>query len=374
MNVDITLLKENPINHEIYGDEDPNQFTELLEKIKASGYIKPIVINRNYLIISGHRRYKCALALCREKIDVEVYKGDDEKELEMLLNENAFRDKTTFQKMKEAEFYRKITEKKAEERRNFTGLQNLGQSPEVANLPPLVEMGKTRDIVAEKIGMSPRSYDDARKVMMKIDEEEDPEVKSFLEGTLNKSVNAAKKLIDKPFDLMKEVIGQVKGDTKNACALLNEIDTVGVPTNANLPGGKFQVLYIDMATHFDKDFSQLPLQDVGSLDSVLFLWVTPTKLESAFPLIRKWGYKYKTCMLWDIMQNRDVSDYGEILLISTKGKIKLMTEAKEGIPGPEKPRMVKNMIMNTYSGDKLEILPDGWQIWSNEEIFDREHD
>ena len=79
-------------------------------------------------------------------------------------------------------------------------------------------------------------------------------------------------------------------------------------------------------------------------------------------------------MLWDIMQNRDVSDYGEILLISTKGKIKLMTEAKEGIPGPEKPRMVKNMIMNTYSGDKLEILPDGWQIWSNEEIFDREHD
>ena len=37
-----------------------------------------------------------------------------------------------------------------------------------------------------------------KKVMMKIDEEEDPEVKSFLEGTLNKKVIAAKKLIDKP--------------------------------------------------------------------------------------------------------------------------------------------------------------------------------
>ena len=58
--------------------------------------------------------------------------------------------------------------------------------------------GKTRDIVAEEIGMSARSYDNTRKVMMKIDDEEDPEVKSFLEGTLKKKVIAAKKLIDKP--------------------------------------------------------------------------------------------------------------------------------------------------------------------------------
>ena len=86
MNIDITLIKENPINHEIYGDEDPDQFTELLEKIKASGYIKPLVINRNYLLVSGHRRYHCALSLGKKVIDVEVYKGDDDKELEMLLN------------------------------------------------------------------------------------------------------------------------------------------------------------------------------------------------------------------------------------------------------------------------------------------------
>jgi hypothetical protein len=225
-------------------------------------------------------------------------------------------------------------------------------------------MGKTRDIIAEKIGMSPRSYDDARKVMMKIDDEEDPEVKSFLEVTLNKSVNAAKKFIDKPSETIKQVIDQANGDNKNACDFLNAIDTAGAQTNANLPGGKFQVLYIDMATHFDKDFSQLSLQDFGCHDSVLFIWVTPIKLESAFPLIRKWGYRYKTCMLWDIMQSRDVSDYGEILLIATKGRINLMVETKEGIPGPEKPQMVKNMIMNTYSGNKLEILPDRWLIWS----------
>jgi len=134
MNIDITLIKENPINHEIYSDEDPDQFMELFEKIKASGYIKPLVINRNYLILSGHRRYKCALELGRKIMDVEVYKGDVDKELEMLLNENAFREKTTLQKIREAEFYRKIEETKAEERRNFMGLQNLGHSSVGANL------------------------------------------------------------------------------------------------------------------------------------------------------------------------------------------------------------------------------------------------
>ena len=366
MNIDITLIKENPINHEIYGDEDPDQFTELLEKIKASGYIKPLVINRNYLLVSGHRRYHCALSLGRKIIDVEIYKGDDEKELEMLLNENAFRDKTTLQKVREAEFYRKIEEKKAEERRNFMGLQNLGHSSVGANLPQLKETGRTREIVAEKVGMSPRSYDDARKIVERIDDEEDPEVRAFLEETLNKSVNAAKKIIDKPSGTIKEVIDQANGDTKNACALLNEIDNAGLRSKASLPGGKFQVLYIDLANQNGNDLAQLQLQDVGSQDSVLFLWVTPQKLESAFPLIRKWGYKYKTCMLWDIMQNRDVSEYGEILLVATKGRINLMIETKDDIPGPEKPRMVRNMIMNAYSGDKLEILPDGWQIFGND--------
>lgn len=366
MNIDITLIKENPINKEIYGEEDPAQFAELVEKIRASGYIKPLIINRNYRLLSGHRRYFAALQLGRKELEVEIYKGDDEKELEMLLNENAFRDKTILQKVREAEFYRKIEEKKAEERRNFMGLQNLGHSSVGANLPQLKETGRTREIVAEKVGMSPRSYDDARKVVEKIDEEEDPEVRAFLEETLNKSVNAATKFIDKPSAILKEVIDQANGDTKNACALLNEIDNAGLRNKSRLPGGKFQVLYIDFANQNGNDLAQLPLQDVGSPDSVLFIWVTPQKLESAFPLIRKWGYRYKTCMLWDIMKNDDVSNYGELLLMATKGRINLMVETKDEIRGPMKPQMVINMIMNAYSGDKLEILPDGWQIFGND--------
>jgi len=42
-----------------------------------------------------------------------------------------------------------------------------------------------------------------------------------------------------------------------------------------------------------------------------------------------------------------------------------MIETNDNKPGrPLKPTMVKDVIMNTYSGNKLEILPDGWQIWN----------
>ena len=100
--IDINLLQESPINHEIYGDDDSVQLAELVEKIKVSGYIKPLIINRNYLIISGHRRYRAAKALGMKEIEVEMINKDENQELEILLAENAFREKTTLQKVREA--------------------------------------------------------------------------------------------------------------------------------------------------------------------------------------------------------------------------------------------------------------------------------
>jgi len=116
MKIDINLLHENPLNIEIYGEDDPAQFAELVEKIKVSGYIKPLIINRNYMIISGHRRYRAAKALGMTSIEVEMINKDENQELEILLAENAFREKSILQKVKEGEYYRKVEERKALER------------------------------------------------------------------------------------------------------------------------------------------------------------------------------------------------------------------------------------------------------------------
>ena len=97
MKINIDILKENPLNKEIYGDDDPEQFNELVEKIRSSGWIKAILITKDYVIISGHRRAKAARLLRIESIEYEFVDDDPETQLEIILNENAYRIKTTFQ-------------------------------------------------------------------------------------------------------------------------------------------------------------------------------------------------------------------------------------------------------------------------------------
>jgi len=93
MRIEINLLYENPLNVEIYGEDDPAQLAELVKKIKVSGYIKPLISNRNYLIVSGHRRYRATKVLGMQVIEVEMISKDENQELEILLAENAFREK-----------------------------------------------------------------------------------------------------------------------------------------------------------------------------------------------------------------------------------------------------------------------------------------
>src|SRR4051812_6440895 len=99
--IDIDLLKEHPRNIKIYGEEDD---TDLLEQIKQSAWIKPLVITQDFLIISGNRRRRVGKKLEYKTLQVEVrHFADENSELEALLLENAFRNKTPEQKVREAE-------------------------------------------------------------------------------------------------------------------------------------------------------------------------------------------------------------------------------------------------------------------------------
>lgn len=59
-------------------------------------------------------------------------------------------------------------------------------------------------------------------------------------------------------------------------------------------------------------------------DSVLYLWATASRLESALNVIKAWGFKYKTSAVWD----KQILGMGywfrgqhELLLVATKGII-----------------------------------------------------
>lgn len=186
--INVKDLKQHPMNTQIYGEED---IKELAEKIKESGWVKPLVITPDGTVISGHRRLRACLMLGIEEVEYEaVYFNNKNEELERLLLENQSREKTNEQKIREGLMWEKVIKEKAKLRMSVGG-----QGKEKI---PTHEKGQTRDIVAEQIDIgSGKTYETAKKVVKQIDklkEEGKEKEAEFLKTTLNDSVNAAKKI------------------------------------------------------------------------------------------------------------------------------------------------------------------------------------
>jgi N6-adenosine-specific RNA methylase IME4 len=126
----------------------------------------------------------------------------------------------------------------------------------------------------------------------------------------------------------------------------------------------------------------LPVQNITTPDSILFLWATSPKLEEAFRVLNAWGYTYRTCMVWDkltIGMGYYARQQHELLLICTKGSIPTPTPAnrppsvyqeKKGAHS-SKPEYFYTMIESMYEGlEKIEMFcrapREGWHTWGNQ--------
>jgi len=201
--IDPQRLQPHPENDRIYGEHE--DVSTLVELIQQSGWIKPIVVSQRGRIISGHRRWKVALELRWLEVPIIVQEFSNEvAELEALLLENASRDKTAEQKVREGRTWESIEGERALLRQKATQNNNAGRAV-VENFPQLVSggKGKTRDAIALRVGLgSGRNYDKARQVVEEIDKlaathfEQNQEFARVLKHTLNKkSVHAAYQLI-----------------------------------------------------------------------------------------------------------------------------------------------------------------------------------
>lgn len=203
--VGIHLLHPHPYNQKIYGNED---ISELAEHIKASKWIKPLVVSQGNRIISGHRRWQAAVSLGYTCVPVErrTFQNDDD-ELEALLLENQYREKTPEQRVREGEMWEDIERKKAEQRQKAT-LKQGTIVPVQENFPERVApesaiKGQSRDKVAERVGFGTgRTYQKAATVVKtadKLAEEGKKEEAQALLNVLNtQSVDAAAKVVKQP--------------------------------------------------------------------------------------------------------------------------------------------------------------------------------
>lgn len=181
-----------------------------------------------------------------------------------------------------------------------------------------------------------------------------------------------------------------------------EIKLEEVKEAAKLPDAKYRVIYADppwkygdqlteaygaVKYHYPamtiKEMCDMPVSELTETDAVLFIWVTSPLLEECFPIIKAWGFKYKTSFVWDKVKH-NMGHYNsvrhEFLLICTKGSC--MPDAKELIDSvqnvertnkhSEKPEEFRAIIDRLYQhGRKLELFrrgtaPEGWEVWGNE--------
>lgn len=205
--------------------KDMGDLEELSDDIAKNGLINPPVVTPDFELIAGERRLEAMKKLGYKQVEVRVMKVEDaEHKLNLEINENENR--KDFNKSERIEYARqleRIERVKAKER--------MGQG--VENFPQHEE-GKTRDLVAEKLGIgSGKQYEKEKYIADNADpetleqwnKEEISTHKAYtkvkeLEKELEESTAANKRLADKVVELEqreteiieKEVIKKVVPD------------------------------------------------------------------------------------------------------------------------------------------------------------------
>jgi N6-adenosine-specific RNA methylase IME4 len=125
------------------------------------------------------------------------------------------------------------------------------------------------------------------------------------------------------------------------------------------------------------------IKEMSESNAVMFLWVTSPLLRECFPVIKAWGFEYKTSFVWDKIRH----NYGhynsvrhEFLLVCTKGSctpdVQKLYDSVQSIERTDihsqKPEEFRQIIDTIYlHGKRIELfargeMPRGWDGWGNE--------
>jgi len=176
---DPSNLQPHPKNAEIYGDtDDVDDLDETFKKsVAEKGVLEPLVITNGKEIISGHRRWLAARDAGLDSVPVRFSEFDDElAEREALIEFNRQREKTPGQIVNEFEEMLAVEQKRAEERKEQAGKENL-QNVSRGNVSTTDEGGKAREKAAEKVNadVSGRTLEKGKTVKDKAESEDEPE-------------------------------------------------------------------------------------------------------------------------------------------------------------------------------------------------------
>ena len=340
------------------------EFSALVADIRRNGLRTPVVLYEGK-ILDGRNRYRACLEAGTESETTE-YEGNNP--VGYIVSVNLHRRHLSSSQLAacavEAEALMERLEAEARERQ--------GARTDIKELFPESKAGQARDTAAALFGTNPHYIQDAKKIRA-----EAPE--AF------KQVKAGKK-----------TISQVNREIRHKAAL----EKIAV-----LPSDKYRVVYADPPWKYGSDFSSgeekfmkrwtsaethypamsiaelcaLPIADLAEDNAVLFLWVTSPLLAECWPIIKAWGFTYKTSFCWDKVKH-NFGHYNsvrhEFLLVCTRGSclpdIKELhdsvVEIERSDVHSEKPAYFRELIDKLYThGNRIELFArqkaEGWMAW-----------
>ena len=301
-----------PIEDIIIGDrfrKDLGGIETLSKSIKSVGLLHPIVVSKNLELIAGRRRIEACKKLGWKKIPVHIVSLEDLKRGEY--EENAKRKNFTASEMAAIDDFYGPEAKAEAKKRQISTLKKGVKAPVRENFPN-GDKGRTRDFVANFVGVSGRTLEKVKKIV------------------------AAAKADPENFGDILEDVDSGKTSISHAHTKINRRRKHIVPPS--LPEGIFDVVLVDPPWQYyfplrgapDAHYPTMKKEDILELelpvadDSILFLWSTNPHLENALDIVREWGFTYKTNLVWvkdKIGTGYYVRGKHELLLIATKGKI-----------------------------------------------------
>lgn len=385
-------LKPHPKNLEIYGTEEID--VVLLDSIKQTGVLTPLLVTSDNEILSGHRRWIHAKALGIERLPCQVFDSSDETEkIKLLLSSNIQRKKTESQYQKEADEWEIIIRaENAQKQKDASEYGTLGgrgnkreedhqdENP-CANIGTRVfspDENKTRNKLPIQVG-----YDKGKTTFSKA----------------RAVYTAAKEGDETAKDLMKKVDEGTLTVNSAFNQLKQKQQELEPKPELELPEGKYRCLVIDppwdvkkiirderpnqaefdYKTMSDEEIEQLQVEDLADDNCHLYLWTTHKKLPVALKLAEKWGFKYQCLMTW--VKNVGFTPFSwmystEHVLFCKKGSLEVERKGlRLDFTGKvrehsRKPDEFYKLVLEATPGPRLELfsreIREGFEQWGNE--------
>jgi N6-adenosine-specific RNA methylase IME4 len=133
------------------------------------------------------------------------------------------------------------------------------------------------------------------------------------------------------------------------------------------------------------EIKSMRVKDIAADDAHLYMWTTNSHLPFAFEIMKEWGFKYSTTLVWVKNTGRLGGTFKistEFLIFGRRGNLKSKKDTpstwfqvkrnyENGVPKhSKKPYFFHELIEQTSPGKRIELFAreqrGSWDVWGNE--------